>query len=117
MVLPTRLEKLMVRKTPDLRHYTAFKLLLLSSGEANGGQRGVAVGSGEGSRVLDLARTVPDLMRKTPDLSRRTPFDEVTDLLLWIQRCSGGRWLPAPNLGKVKNLEFFSFKKKKNGLA
>uniref|UniRef100_A0A2N9HX99 ABC transporter domain-containing protein n=1 Tax=Fagus sylvatica TaxID=28930 RepID=A0A2N9HX99_FAGSY len=90
MVLPTRLEKLMVRKTPDLRHYTAFILLLLSSGEANGGRRSVAVGSGEGSRVLDLARTVPDLMRKTPDLSRRTPFDEVTDLLLWIQRCSGG---------------------------
>jgi hypothetical protein len=47
MVLPTRLEKLMVRKTPDLRHYTAFILLLLSSGEANGGRRNVAVGSGQ----------------------------------------------------------------------
>ena len=105
----------MVRKTSDLRHYTTFILLLLSSGEANGGRRNVVVGvgGGKGSRVLDLARTVPDLMRKTPDLSRRTPFDEVTDLLLWIQRCSGGRWLPAPNLGKVKSLEFFSLKKKK----
>ena len=72
-----------------------------------------AVGGGKGSRVLDLARTVPDLMRKTPDLSRRTPFDEVTDMLIWIQRCGGGRWLPAPNLGKVKSLEFFSLKKKK----
>jgi hypothetical protein len=81
-----------------------------------------AVGGGEGSRVLDLARTVPDLMRKTPDLSRRTPFNEVTDMLLWIQRCGGGRWLLAPNLGKVKSLEFFSLKKKRkkkkrNGLA
>jgi hypothetical protein len=71
------------------------------------------VGNGEGSRVLDLARTVPNLMRKTPDLSRRTPFDEVIDMLLWIQRCGGGRWLPALNLGKVKSLEFFSLKKKK----
>ena len=43
-----------------------------------------AVGSGEGSRVLDLARTVLDLMRKMLDLSRKTPFDEVTVMLLWI---------------------------------
>jgi hypothetical protein len=75
------------------------------------------VGNGEGSRVLDLARTVPNLMRKTPDLSRRTPFDEVIDMLLWIQRCGGGRWLPALNLGKVKSLEFFSLKKKKKRMG
>jgi|UniRef100_A0A2N9H064 hypothetical protein len=69
-----------------MRHYTAFILLLLSSGEANGGQQNVTVGndSGEGSRVLNMARTVSDLMRKTLDLSRRTPFDKVTDMLLWI---------------------------------
>ncbi len=55
-------------------------------------------------RVLNQAKMVPDPMMKTLDLLRKMPFDEVIDMLPWIQRCGGEWWLVISNSGKVINV-------------